>query len=114
MSQQGEGSVTRDAADLRSPDPQHSDDGLASRIAERGDRAALSPEEAAISREEFDRLLHRLPAELQPIFIWKLQAYTNAEIGRMIGRTERTVELKMKIIRKTLERAQESRTGDEP
>jgi len=49
--------------------------------------------------------------QLQQIFVWKLQGHTNAEIGRMITRTERTVELKMQIIRKTLEQDLKTRTG---
>ena len=83
--------------------PDFSDPLLASWMAEVSDRGRLSPEEAAISREEFDRLLLQLAEPLQQIFVWRLQGYTNSEIARMINRTERTVELKMKIIRKTLE-----------
>jgi RNA polymerase sigma factor (sigma-70 family) len=83
--------------------PDFSDPRLAGWMAELEDRGKLSPEEAAISREEFDRLLQQLSEPLQQIFVWRLQGYTNADIGRMINRTERTVELKMKIIRKTLE-----------
>ena len=88
--------------------PDFSDPLLASWMAEVSDRGRLSPEEAAISREEFDRLLLQLAEPLQQIFVWRLQGHTNAEIARMINRTERTVELKMKIIRKTLELAPHS------
>jgi hypothetical protein len=80
-----------------------SDPKLEGWMAEVDHRGKLSPEEVAISREEFDRLLRRLPEPLQQIFVWRLQGYTNADIARMISRTERTVELRMKIIRKTLE-----------
>jgi RNA polymerase sigma factor (sigma-70 family) len=80
-----------------------SDPELESWMAEVDHRDKLSPEEVAISREEFARLLQRLPEPLQQIFVWRLQGYTNADIARMINRTERTVELRMKIIRKTLE-----------
>jgi DNA-directed RNA polymerase specialized sigma24 family protein len=73
-------------------------------MAELEDRDALVPADAAVVREEFDRLLGLLPEELQQIFVWKLEGHTNAEIGRRIDRTERTVELKLRIIRKTLER----------
>lgn len=76
------------------------------------DRGRLSPEEAAISREQFDRLLRLLPEPLQQIFVWRLQGFTNAEIARMINRTERTVEMKMKIVRKTLETVPQSRRVD--
>jgi RNA polymerase sigma factor (sigma-70 family) len=84
--------------------PLAADPRLESWMAELEDRAVLSAEEAAISREEFSRLLEQLPEDLQQIFVWKLESHTNAEIGRLINRTERTVELKMKIIRKSLER----------
>jgi RNA polymerase sigma factor (sigma-70 family) len=92
--------------------PDFSDPRLEGWMAEIDDRGKLSPEEAAISREEFDRLLGQLPEPLQQIFLWRLQGYTNADIARMIDRTERTVELKMKIIRKTLERHPESQEAE--
>jgi DNA-binding NarL/FixJ family response regulator len=47
-------------------------------------------------------ILEKLDDRLQQIFIWKLEGRTNAEIARMISRTERTVELKLQIIRKLL------------
>jgi DNA-directed RNA polymerase specialized sigma24 family protein len=83
--------------------PELPDSGLAGWIGELQERQGLTAEQIAISREEFDRLLRQLPHDLQQIFIWKLESYSNSEIGKMINRTERTVELKMKIIRKTLE-----------
>jgi DNA-directed RNA polymerase specialized sigma24 family protein len=83
---------------------------LESWLAEIEDRAALSAEDAAMARETFEGLIERLPEDLQQIFIWKLESRSNAEISRLINRTERTVELKMKIIRKSLERG--SVTGD--
>jgi len=84
---------------------------LAGWMAELEDRDSLTPQEAAVAHEEFDRLLGMLPEQLQEIFIWKLQGHTNAEIGRMITRTERTVELKLQIIRKTLEQDLHTRAG---
>ena len=84
--------------------PVSTDARLESSLVELEDREGLSAEEAVIAREEFDRLLERLPEDLQQIFIWRLESHSNAEIGRLINRTERTVELKMKIIRKSLER----------
>jgi hypothetical protein len=65
-------------------------------------RAELEVEEAAIPREQFEELLRRLPDDLQRIFVWKLEDRTNSEVARLLNRTQRTVELKLKILRKTL------------
>jgi hypothetical protein len=81
-----------------------SDHQLARLIAELQDRARLQTEEAAIPREQFERLLRRLPEDLQRIFVWKLENRTNSEVARLINRTQRTVELKLKILGKTLVR----------
>jgi DNA-directed RNA polymerase specialized sigma24 family protein len=59
----------------------------------------MSPEDEAVAREEFARLLAILPEDLQRVLALRLEGYTNAEIG---GRVERTVELKMKAIRALL------------
>jgi len=90
--------------------PELSGSKLAGWLAELKDRDSLTPQEAAVFHEEFDRLLGKLPEQLQQIFVWKLQGHSTAEIGRMITRTERTVELKMQIIRKTLEQDLKTRT----
>jgi|GEM_PF-1229913 len=74
-------------------------------------RRSLLPEEAAVVRDEFERLLRNLPEPLQQIFMWKLADHSNAQIGRRINRTERTVELKIRIIRKTLEHGAGTRTA---
>ena len=71
-------------------------------MADLQDRAELEVEEAAISREQFEGLLRRLPDDLQRIFVWKLENRSNSEVARLINRTQRTVELKLKILRKTL------------
>jgi RNA polymerase sigma factor (sigma-70 family) len=84
---------------------------LASWMAEVEDRAALPPQDAVIFQDEFERLLGLLPEDLQQIFVWRLEGHTNAEIGNAINRTERTVELKMRIIRKTLERELGAQSG---
>jgi DNA-directed RNA polymerase specialized sigma24 family protein len=63
-----------------------------------------SAEEEAISRIELARLLGLLREDLREILVWRLEGYTNAEIGRKLYRTERTVELKMRLIRETLGR----------
>ncbi|QEH34995.1 RNA polymerase sigma factor [Aquisphaera giovannonii] len=67
--------------------------------AEPEDARALGPEEEAMAREEFQRLLAALPADLQLVFARRLEGYTNGEIAAEIGRSERMVELKMKAIR---------------
>jgi DNA-directed RNA polymerase specialized sigma24 family protein len=67
------------------------------------DRAQPSHEEKIIVLEEVDRLLTCLSPDLRTILLWRLDGYTNAEIARIIGRTERSVELKMQVVRKRLE-----------
>ena len=62
----------------------------------------MGPEDEAVAREEFARLLAVLPEDLQRVFALRLEGYTNAEIGAQVGRVERTVELKMKTIRALL------------
>src|SRR5262249_8645299 len=59
----------------------------------------LAPEDEVISRLELARMLRRLRKDQRQIIAWKLDGYTNAEIGRKIARTERTVELKLRLIR---------------
>jgi hypothetical protein len=73
-------------------------------MADLSDHAELTPDEAAIPREQFERLLEQLPADLQRIFIWRLEHCTNSQISGLLNRTLRTVELKLKILRKTLVR----------
>jgi RNA polymerase sigma factor (sigma-70 family) len=63
------------------------------------DERGLGPEDAAIAREEFHRVLSALPEDLQRVFNWRLEGYTNAEIAAQIGRSERMVELKLQTIR---------------
>jgi RNA polymerase sigma factor (sigma-70 family) len=63
---------------------------------------ALSPEEEVISRSELDRMLRRLNEGQREIIAWKVEGFTNAEIGRRLQRTERTVELKLRRIREIL------------
>lgn len=52
--------------------------------------------------EEIVRRLEDLPEDLRRIVSWKLEGLTNAKIARLLGRTERTVELKLAFIRKRL------------
>jgi DNA-directed RNA polymerase specialized sigma24 family protein len=64
----------------------------------------LAPEDEVISRLELARMLRRLRKDQRQIIAWKLDGYTNAEIGRKITRTERTVEIKLQLIRQVLAR----------
>jgi DNA-directed RNA polymerase specialized sigma24 family protein len=80
----------------------HSIEALASWIF-RHERPVLLREESMLSREELNTLLARLLDPLQQIVLWKLGDLSNAEIARILNRTERTVELRLRIIRKTLE-----------
>ncbi len=70
---------------------------------EQMDRSEPSPDEALALEEELEGWLKPLPEDLRRVALWKLEGYTNREIGVMIERTERTVELKMRIIRRHLE-----------
>jgi len=67
------------------------------------DRSEPTPDEAIFLEEELEKWLGLLPDNLRRIALWKLEGYTNQEVGDMIERTERTVELKLSIIRRRLE-----------
>ena len=63
--------------------------------------AEPSPELAAQMTEECQRLLARLPDEsLRTVALWKMEGYTNAEIGARLGCVPQTVERKLRSIRK--------------
>jgi DNA-directed RNA polymerase specialized sigma24 family protein len=83
------------------PTPAAEDSG--SGWAELADRHRIDPEVEAIASEEFARLLALLPEDLQRVFALRLEGYTNAEIAAQLGRVERTVELKMRVIRGLLQ-----------
>jgi DNA-directed RNA polymerase specialized sigma24 family protein len=63
------------------------------------DFKAMTPANEAVARDEFERLLALLPEDLREVVVLRLAGYSNAEIGARIGRVERTVELKLKVIR---------------
>jgi len=65
------------------------------------------PAEAAAIAESVERLLAMLSVELRTIAAAKLEGYTNAEIGEQIGRTEVTVERKLRLIRELWKDARE-------
>ena len=67
------------------------------------DRGQTRPDENVAVVEEVDRILRLLPQELRRIVLWRVEGFTNAEISRMIGKTVRSVELKLQLIRKMLE-----------
>jgi DNA-directed RNA polymerase specialized sigma24 family protein len=93
--------VRRERSEPRDPHPAGS---LFPRwMLEHVDRAQPSQEEKVIVLEEVDRLLDGLSEDLRRIVLWKLDGFTNAEIATMIGRTVRSVELKMQLIRKRIE-----------
>ena len=65
-----------------------------------------TPELAAMAAEQCERLLDALPDdEFRTIAAWKLEGYTNDEIAEKIPCSVRTVERKLRIIRKSWERA---------
>jgi RNA polymerase sigma-70 factor (ECF subfamily) len=68
------------------------------------DRSQPRPEERMAVVEEVQRLLDMLnDEELRQIVLWKLEGFTNADISDLIGKTVRSVELKLQLIRKLLD-----------
>jgi DNA-directed RNA polymerase specialized sigma24 family protein len=58
------------------------------------------PAEATMLAEQAERLLDLLPdAILRQIAVWKLEGYANHEIAQRLGRSEPTVERKLRRIR---------------
>jgi RNA polymerase sigma factor (sigma-70 family) len=58
------------------------------------------PAEAAVMAEEFHRLLNSLPdPALRQIAVWRLEGYTNEQIGKMLDRSVPAVERKLRRIR---------------
>jgi DNA-directed RNA polymerase specialized sigma24 family protein len=63
--------------------------------------AEPSPELAALVAEQFSALIERLDdATLRDVAIWKMEGYSNEEIAAKLGRQTRTVERKLRLIRK--------------
>jgi DNA-directed RNA polymerase specialized sigma24 family protein len=92
----GGGRVLGESAVISPCDSQERNNGLA----EFADREP-TPEFAAAAEEELRRLMNSLPdKELQQICSWKLEGYTNEQIAEKIGRVTRTVENKLRLIRK--------------
>ena len=58
------------------------------------------PAEAAAMAEGFDHMLRVLGNDqLRQIAVWKLEGYSNAEIADRLGKSDATVERKLKLIR---------------
>jgi len=63
-----------------------------------------SPELAAQFAEEYERLMHKLPnATLTEVAVLRMEGYSNAEIAARLGKTERTVERKLNLVRQIWE-----------
>jgi RNA polymerase sigma-70 factor (ECF subfamily) len=68
------------------------------------DRSQPRPDERIAVVEEVERLLQMLKdEELRQIVVWRLEGFTNTDISQLIGKTVRSVELKLQLIRKLLE-----------
>jgi len=62
--------------------------------------AEPDPAEATMLAEQAEQLLDLLPdANLRQIAVWKLEGYANHEIAQRLGRSEPTVERKLRRIR---------------
>lgn len=72
-------------------------------IVELMDGRTPSPDEVAILEEEIQEWFARIPEKLRQVAQWRLEGYSNREIAGMLQRTERSVELKLQIIRQHLE-----------
>ena len=60
-----------------------------------------TPELAAEFAEQYARLLAKLPSqELIELAVKKMEGYTNEEIATQFGKSERTIERKLQLIRK--------------
>jgi RNA polymerase sigma factor (sigma-70 family) len=68
----------------------------------------LSPEPTPAEAAEFDdelrRLLHSLDDEQRQVVMLKLQQYTNKEVAKQLGSSERTVRRIMKVVQAHLTR----------
>ncbi len=103
--------VRRERPERRSdPDDSHFPQWMLDHV----DRSQPSPQERVLVVEEVQRLLNLLKDEqLRQILVWKLEGFTNKEISAMIGKTVRSVEMKLQLIRKLLE-CENSREGLTP
>jgi DNA-directed RNA polymerase specialized sigma24 family protein len=68
-----------------------------------------TPAFAAQAAEEYQRLLASLgDKELEQVAVWKMEGYTNTEIATKLGRSLRSVNRKIRVIRRLWEREMEA------
>ena len=67
------------------------------------DRSGPDAATAAAFKDELEQWLGLLPDALRQIVLWRIEGYTNREIADRLQLTERSVELKLQIIRSRLE-----------
>jgi RNA polymerase sigma-70 factor (ECF subfamily) len=70
-----------------------------------------TPEEAASLTETLEYLMGRLDEKQQQVVVLRLQGYTVGEIGRQVGRTERTVHRVLGLVRDGLRRMEARASG---
>jgi RNA polymerase sigma-70 factor (ECF subfamily) len=94
---------TAQRRDVRREQHDHADDDLNSsnprQILDNVARSEPTPAETALAKDEFERRLRMLPADLRQVVLWKLDGYSNDDIARFLGRTRRTVEMKFNRVR---------------
>jgi RNA polymerase sigma factor (sigma-70 family) len=78
------------------------DESFPTRDAEFDDARAIDPADQVDWNFELARIMGLLPKDLQQIVLWRLEGFTNAEIGCRIKCTTRTVEMKLGRIRRAL------------
>jgi RNA polymerase sigma factor (sigma-70 family) len=59
-----------------------------------------TPEMVVQLEEELRARLSQLPEGLRQVAVWRMIGHSNAEIARMLGRSERRVESKLSLIRR--------------
>jgi RNA polymerase sigma factor (sigma-70 family) len=91
----GGGEVRGDSVFMKLPAGDSSDEGFEAVLA-----SDPTPEMLASMDEEYQRLLDLLRNdELRSIAVWRMEGYSNDEIAQRLGRTTRSVERKLKLIR---------------
>jgi DNA-directed RNA polymerase specialized sigma24 family protein len=63
----------------------------------------LAPDLAALIADECRRLLDRLDPDLQQLALAKMEGYSHEEIARQAGRSTRTIERRLQLIRRKWE-----------
>ncbi len=58
-----------------------------------------TPDTVVQLAEELSARLNQLPERLRPVAVWKLEGRTNAEIARLLNRSVKRVEAKLRLIR---------------